>query len=301
MTRLTLEALEVLDAIDRRGSFASAAEELHRVPSAITYSVRQLEDSLGVQLFDRRGHRAVLTDAGRELLTQGRRLLDAAADLECRVQQVAKGWEAELRLAVDTLVGIDKLYGVVGEFYAENTGTRLRISHEVLAGTWDALASGRADLAIGAAGDAPAGRSYPTRPLGSVEMALVAAPFHPICREPQPLSDAALQQHRAVGIADTSRVLPTRTVGLLSGQDVLTVPSLEAKAAAHVAGLGVGFLPKWVAEREAFAGRLRILQVETPRAPIELVIAWRTGPTGKALRWFVNRLADPLVAAELLS
>src|SRR6476620_5286653 len=157
--RLTLESLQVLDAIDRKGSFAAAAEDLNRVPSAVTYSVRQLEEGLGVEVFDRRGHRAVLTAAGRELLSEGRRLLQAASDLECRVQQVAKGWESELRIAVDTLIGIDKLYGLVAEFYQQASGTRLRLVHEVLGGTWDALASGRADLAVGAPGDAPAGRS----------------------------------------------------------------------------------------------------------------------------------------------
>jgi DNA-binding transcriptional LysR family regulator len=299
--RLSLESLQVIDAIDRKGSFAAAAEDLHRVPSAVTYSVRQLEESLGIELFDRRGHRAVLTDAGRELLSEGRRLLQAAADLECRVQQVAKGWESELRIAVDTLIGIDKLYGIVSEFYEQQSGTRLRLSHEVLGGTWDALASGRADLAIGAGGDAPSGRSYVTRPLGRVEMVLVAAPFHPIVNESMPLTDAVIQKHRAVSIADTSRLLPPRTVGLLSGQDVLTVPSLEAKAAAHVAGLGVGSLPRWIAEREAAAGRLRILATEGARLTGDLFVAWRSGQEGRALKWFAKRLEDPLVAAELLS
>ena len=299
--RLSLESLQVIDAIDRKGSFAAAAEDLHRVPSAVTYSVRQLEESLGIELFDRRGHRAVLTDAGRELLSEGRRLLQAAADLECRVQQVAKGWESELRIAVDTLIGIDKLYGIVSEFYEQQSGTRLRFSHEVLGGTWDALASGRADLAIGAGGAAPSGRSYVTRALGRVEMQFVAAPFHPIVNEPLPLSDTAIQKYRAVSIADTSRLLPPRTVGLLSGQDVLTVPSLEAKAAAHVAGLGVGSLPRWIAEREAAAGRLRILPTEGERLAGDLLVAWRSGPEGRALKWFVKRLEDPLVAAELVS
>lgn len=299
--RLSLEALEVLDAIDRKGSFAAAGAELHRVPSAITYSVRQVEDGLGVQLFDRRGHRAVLTPAGRELLAEGRRLLRAAADLECRVQQVARGWESELRLAVDTLIPVPKLYGVVEEFYRQAQGTRLRLSHEVLGGTWDALASGRADLAVGAAGDPPSGHNFTTRPLGWVQMVLVAAPFHPASALPEPLSEPVIEQHRAVSVADSSRLLPPRTVGFLSGRDVLTVPSLEDKAAAHVAGLGVGFLPRWMAEREAGAGRLRILRAEPERAPAELVLAWRPGNEGRALRWFARRLEDPLVAAELLS
>ena len=299
--RLSLESIQVLDAIERNGSFAGAAGELHRVPSAITYSVRQIEEGLGISVFDRGGHRAVLTPAGRELLTEGRRLLQAAADLECRVQQVARGWESELRIAVDTLIGIEKLFGLVGEFYAEKTGTRLRFLHEVLGGDWDALAGGRADLVIGASGDAPSGHNYATRILGRAEMRFVAAPFHPLAREPLPIAEAAIQAHRAVSIADTSRFLPPRTVGLLTGQETLSVPSLEAKAAALVAGLGVGFLPRWMAEREAHAGRLAILATEGSRAPVELQLAWRPGQEGKALRWFVKRLEDPLVVAELLS
>jgi DNA-binding transcriptional LysR family regulator len=299
--KLTLDALEVLDAIDRRGSFAAAAEELHRVPSAITYSVQQMEEALDVPLFDRSGHRARLTEAGRELLDEGRHLLRVAADLECRVRQVAKGWEAELRIAVDTLIGMEKLYGIVAEFYEANTGTRLKFLHEVLGGTWDALASGRADLAIGASGDVPGGAAYTARPLGHVEMVLVAAPFHPLVKEPSPITEATLLRHRAVSIADSSRLLPPRTAGLLSGQDVMTVATLDAKVAAHVAGLGVGWLPRWIAEREAYTGRLVILEAEAPRPRAEMVVAWRPSSTGRATKWFVKRLEDPLVAASLLS
>ena len=299
--RLSIDSLEVLDAIDRKGSFAAAAHDLHRVPSAITYSVRQLEEGLGVELFDRRGHRAVLTEAGRELLNEGRRLLRAAADLECRVQQVARGWESELRIAIDTVIGAGRLYHCLEEFYAQGSGTRLRLSTEVLGGTWDALASARADLAIGAAGDAPSGRNFATQPLGRVQMVLVAAPFHPICKEPEPLTEAVVAKYRAVSVADTSRLLAPRTVGMLSGRDVLSVPSMEDKAAAHVAGLGVGFLPRALAEREAQAGRLTILRADPERPPGDLFVAWRPGDEGKALQWFVKRLADPLVTAELLS
>jgi DNA-binding transcriptional LysR family regulator len=88
---------------------------------------------------------------------------------------------------------------------------------------------------------------------------------------------------------------------MLSGRDVLTVPTMEDKAAAHVAGLGVGFLPTWIAEREAAAGRLRILRAEPERPPADVFTAWRPGAEGNALKWFVKRLADPLVCAELLS
>ena len=299
--KLSLDALQVLDAIDRRGSFATAADELHRVPSAITYTVQQLEQALDVLIFDRSGHRAKLTEAGRELLDEGRHLLRAASDLECRIQQVARGWESELRIAVDMIIGVEKLFGLATEFYAANTGTRLKFLHEVLAGTWDALANARADLAIGTSGDIPPGGGFATRSMGHIEMVLCAAPFHPLAARAQPVAEAMVQEHRAVALADSSRRLPPRTVGLLSGQDTLTVPSLEAKVAAQVAGLGVGRLPRWVAEREQYAGRLKILELEVGEPSMEAFIAWRPANAGKALKWFLKRLEDPLVVASLFS
>jgi DNA-binding transcriptional LysR family regulator len=299
--RLSLDALQVLDAIDRKGSFAAAAGELNRVPSAITYTVQQLEQDLDVLIFDRSGHRARLTAAGFELLSEGRHLLRAAADLECRIQQVAKGWETELRIAVDTIIGTEKIFPLLEQFYQQESGTRIRIQSEVLAGGWDALAGERADLVIGASGDAPPGGGFATLLLGRVKFAFVAAPSHPINQQPRPLTEATILKYRAVSVADSSRLLPPRTVGLISGQDVLTLPSMAAKTAAHIAGLGVGFLPMPIATREAGAGRLNILPVEISKLGGDVLAAWRPNRTGKALRWFLTQLQQPDVTRHLLS
>lgn len=72
---ITLDALRVMDAIDRRKSFAAAAEELYRVPSAISYTVNKLEEELQVELFDRSKRKAELTSVGRLILEQGRHIL----------------------------------------------------------------------------------------------------------------------------------------------------------------------------------------------------------------------------------
>jgi DNA-binding transcriptional LysR family regulator len=299
--RISLEGLQVLDAIDRKGSFAAAAAELNRVPSAVTYTIRQLEQDLDVLLFDRRGHRAVLTAVGHELLNEGRQLLRAAADLECRIQQVAKGWETELRIAVDTIIPPERMFTLIGDFYREESGTQIRVLTEVLGGTWDALQSGRADLAIGASGDAPSGSGFATMLLGHIQFEFVAAPHHPIHAEPMPLTAAIIQKYRAISVADSSRSLLPRTVGLLSGQAVLTLPTMSAKVAAHIAGLGVGFLPQTIAERETAAGRLVVLPVEINKPGGDALIAWRPNRTGKALRWFLKQLQSPEIAAVLLT
>ncbi len=154
----------VLDAIERHGSFAAAAEALHRVPSAITYAVQKLEEDLGVLIFDRSGHRAQFTEAGRELLREGRRLLAAADELESRVKRVATGYEVELRIAVDDLVPMERLFPLLDEFYQSSCGTRLKLLTEVYGGAWDALISGRADLVIGAPSEGPTSGGYSTQP-----------------------------------------------------------------------------------------------------------------------------------------
>ena len=291
--RLSLDALLVLDAIDRLGSFAAAASELNRVPSAITYTVQKLEQDLDVPLFDRRGHRAKLTVAGRELLDEGRHLLRAASELESRIRRVATGWEAELRIAYDGIIPAQPLLDLAAAFYEQQCGTRLRLSAEVLGGCWDAVVSRRADLVIGAPGDGPAGGGYATRALGAIEWVFAVAPGHPLAGLPEPLAIADILSHRAVSVADSSRNLPPRTAGLLSGQETLTVCDLDAKVMAQRMGLGVGNLPRHLAEREAAAGRLVIKTTEEPKHSAPLFLTWRTEHKGKALQWFVKRLQEP--------
>ena len=291
--RLSLETITIIDAIARKGSFAAAAEELHRVPSALTYSVQKLEQDLDVQLFDRSGHRAVLTEAGVELLREGRNLLHAAEALEARVKRVATGYEAELRIAVSDLIPLHDFYPQIEAFYAEACGTRLRILTEVYGGCWDALVSGRADLAVGAPGEGPAGGGYVSRAMGVVEFMFVVAPTHPLASFPEPLTSSDIIQYRAVSAADSSRNLPPRTSGLLTGQDVLTVPDMTAKIEAQRQGLGVGYLPMHMALQEVQAGKLVAKQVEAFKPEAQLFIAWRSSHKGKALQWWTERLVKP--------
>lgn len=298
--KLSLDALLVLDAIDRRGSFSAASDELHRVPSAITYAVQKLEQDLDVQLFDRSGHRAVLTPAGAELLEQGRHLLEAAGAIEARVRRVATGWEAELAIAYDDIFPIDRLLPIVEEFYRIGCGTPLRITAEVLGGCWDALAHGRADLALGVSGSGPATGGYSTRLMGTLPFAFAVAPGHPLAKLPEPLQPTDIVKHRAVVVADSSRNLPPRSSGLLSGQDTLTVPTLAAKVEAQHRGLGVGYLPESLAHREASAGRLVIKKVAEPKPEAALYMAWRSAHKGKALAWFLERLDQPGVLQSFL-
>ncbi|GAB3264390.1 LysR family transcriptional regulator [Chitinimonas naiadis] len=297
--RLSLDALIVLDAIERKGSFAAAAGELHRVPSAVTYTIQKLEQDLDVLIFDRSGHRARLTPAGQELLREGRPLLDAAAALEARVKRVATGWEPELRIAVGDLVDFDVLLESVAAFDRVGGATRLRFSHEGYGGTWDALYTGRADLAIGAPDEAPPGGGFKSLSLGTVTFVLAVAPGHPLAKEPQPIPMQTIRAHRAVSVADSSRSLAPRTSGLLTGQPTLSVSSQRDKLAAQLAGLGVGFLPERIAVPHIAAGRLVALEVEESKPRAQLFVGWPTKSRGNALRWFLDNLSNEAVQRRL--
>ncbi|QLG88261.1 LysR family transcriptional regulator [Chitinibacter bivalviorum] len=300
MLRLSLEALEILDAIARRGSFAAAAEEVHRVPSAVTYMVRKLEDDIGVAIFDRSGHRATLTEAGLELLNEGRHLLRAANELECRIKRVATGWETELTIAVDTIIPLALMFPLLKQFDELGSGTRIRFLHESLGGTWEALLERRADIVVGAIAQGPAGGGYSTQVLGGFQSVFAIAPHHPLASQPEPLSPQTITQHRAVVIPDTARQMPTYSYNILSGQDVLRVPDMPQKVAAQVAGLGCGYLPLAWAQPYLDRGELIVKTVSEVNPQARLCNAWRSQGAGHAMKWWVEALSQSTAIQDWL-
>ncbi len=292
MLKLTFEALEMLDAIDRLGSFGRAASALGKVPSALTYSVRKLEEDLDTLIFDRRGYRAALTPAGKLLLDEGRELLQHASRLQSEIAQTAKGWETELRVALDAILPWSWITPHLDAYFKEGCLAKMRISEETLAGSWDALTDGRVDMVIGATGDVPNSALFSSQPLFDVKFVYCVSPKHPLARANEPIATADVTQFRAIAIADTSRRLPLRTTGLLSGQDRLVVPNMQAKIDAQIAGLGGGYLASWFAKPYLKSAQLVEKRVDTPKPEASLALAWRSNTRGRALAWWRERLRD---------
>jgi len=292
MLKITLESLEILDAIARHGSFGRAAEELDRVPSAITYAVRKLEDDLDTLIFDRSGYRAELTASGKVLLEQGRALLQQADQLQSQIAQTAKGWELELSIVLDAILPWGWLQPHVNAYFADACSAKLRINEEALAGSWEALLDGRADMVIGATSDPPSGVGISTQPLFNVPFLYCVSPAHPLAAASEPLSHEQLKAHRAIVLGDSARRMPLRTSGLLSGQDTLVVPSMQAKVDAQVAGLGSGYLASWFARPYLQDKTLVSKRVDDTKPVSGVVIAWKSGNRGRALTWWRERLRD---------
>lgn len=341
---LTPDALAMMDTIARTGSFAAAARELGKVPSSLTYSVRQLEDALDVLLFDRRSRQARLTPAGEELLSEGRRLLEQMDAVANRVKRVATGWETQLSIAVDGVVSRLTMFELCESFYAlcvssqvaaarpgsvrlpgagetspaatttgtaTGTGTRLRLRTEVMTGTWEALATGQVDLAIGVNFERSPVSGVQVRELGALSFVFAVAPHHPLAAAKAPLSDAELFRHRAVAVADSAQRMAPATINLLPGQDVLTVSSMQLKIDALLRCMGAGFVPEPMIREHVAAGRLVVKPVQRANHAGRMGYAWRSPgePShrterppglGLALRWWLSQLDSPTTRLALL-
>ncbi|MES2205432.1 MAG: LysR family transcriptional regulator [Pseudomonadota bacterium] len=298
MFKISLDALLVLDAIERLGSFAAAGNELFKVPSTISYTVSKLESDLDVQIYERQGPKIALTKAGRELLNEGRHLMKAATDLEHRVRRVASGWETELNIGLDSLFSPVLFIQEIAEFYKVAAQTRLRFIQESLSGTWEALIDRRVDLLL-AAGEGPSGGGYHTHKLGSMQFIFAVAPFHPLAAFNKVLDKNDLYAYKAIAVSDSVRKMPARTVGLLAGQDTLMVPTMRIKLELQKAGLGFGFLPEPLARPAIKAGELIVKEVAETRADEPLYLAWRTGESGSGLKWWIEHVKKESVVEKL--
>ncbi|WP_409311323.1 LysR family transcriptional regulator [Pectobacterium sp. B1J-3] len=285
---LTLEALRVMDAIDRRGSFAAAADELGRVPSALSYTMQKLEEELDVVLFDRSGHRTKFTNVGRMLLERGRILLEAADKLTTDAEALARGWETHLTIVTEALIPSQRLFPLLDKLSLK-ANTQVSILTEVLAGAWERLEQGRADIVIAPDMHFRASSEINTRKLYTMKNIYVASPDHPIHQEAEPLSDVTRVKYRGIAVADTARERPVLTVQLLDKQQRLTVSSLEDKRRALLAGLGVATMPYPMVAQDIAEGRLRVVSPEYSLES-QIIMAWRRDSMGEAKSWCLREI-----------
>ncbi|MBV8658518.1 MAG: LysR family transcriptional regulator [Burkholderiales bacterium] len=297
---LSVDELALLEAIRESGSLSRAAARLGKAPSTVSHAARQLEDRFDALLFDRRRYRLQLTPAGELLAREAARLMQDVSRLTQRVKQVAGGWEDRLWIVTDEVLEFETLVPIIQAFDALQSGVTLRITHEVLTGTWESLRDGRADLVVGATNEPPVIPGLRWFELGVMEWVFAVSPRHPLAKAKGALDRAAISAHRAIVVADTSRRLDARGYGVVGGQPALAVPSMHAKIEAQRQGLGIGWLPRDRVAGLLKRGDLVEKEVADPREPNQLFVAWRGDHQGRALDWWLEQLKSERLATRLV-
>jgi DNA-binding transcriptional LysR family regulator len=288
--KLTLDALTVLDAIERKGSFAGAAQELFRVPSTVTYTVQKLEGDLGFAIFNRVGRRSVLTPAGLVLLEQGRQLLSTAQKVVASAHQVNSGWEAELNIAIDTVWDMNKFYPLIEEFQQLNSGVQINLSEEVMGGTLEAIIEQRADITLGGPPPVAPIQGIKFEKVMSVQWLFVVAKGHPLINKLKPLTEQDTQPYAKVVIRDSATQSPIRAHRSIGERPMLRVASMEQKIKVQLRGMGVGFLPKHKIAPYLDSGELVALEIEKEAPITNQYCAWHSDNAGRAAKWFVDEI-----------
>lgn len=298
---LSAEELALLEAIRETGSLSRAAAQLGKAPSTVSHAARQLESRFDALLFDRRRYRLQLTPAGHLLAEEAGRLMQDMARMTQRVRQIASGWEDRLWIVTDEVIEFELVMPVIRTFDGLQSGVRLRLTNEVLSGTWEALREGRGDLVVGATNKPPAIPGLRWFELGVMEWVFAVAPHHPLAAANRPLRREDISAHRGVVVADSSRMTAGRAYGVVGGQASLAVPSMRAKILAQRDGLGVGWVPRRRIASLLKRGELVEKSTADPREPNVLYVAWRGDHEGRALQWWLEQLRQPRLAKRLVN
>ncbi|MCU5772597.1 LysR family transcriptional regulator [Erwiniaceae bacterium BAC15a-03b] len=290
--RLNLEALLILDALDRHGTFAAAAARMFKTASALSYTIQKMESDLGITLLDRSGHRATFTSTGRLMLEKGRVLLRAVSELEQQAKYVESGWESKLTISLDASVPFALLSPLIDEFCQQHQHTQLLFRHDVLAGCWEALSYGEADIVFGAVQEPVRHNGIQCTPIGWLEYVFAIAPQHPLAALAQPLLREQIRQYRAVVVNDSSRHGEGSDLRVLDEQPILSVHSFSDKVQAQLDGLGCGYLPRYLAAPYLADGRLVERQLDSEPRRDQAFLAWKESATGNAAQWWRERLQN---------
>lgn len=289
--KITLDQWRALVAVVDAGGYAQAAEALHKSQSTISYAVRQVEQLLGVNAFERVGRRARLTAAGQVLVRRARALLDEAGRLERAAVQMAEGWEAELRIAAEIIFPTWRLLECLANLSESQPQMSMQLHESVLGGTAELLTSGRVDLAI--ASSIPAG--FIGDVLCQVRFVAAAAPEHPLHHLGRAVTAQDLRHHRHLIVRD-SGTQPAAGAALKVTDQRWTVTSKATSIRAACMGLGFAWYAEDIIRNELDSGELKPLPMAEGGerwATLYLVYADpdRIGP---ATRQFAERLRQGL-------
>lgn len=258
-----LAQLRVFREVARQMSFTRAAAALGRSQPAVSAQIRQLEDALGVELFEQIGRRVHLTDAGRELLGAVQRLLATIDEIDGMVADLKGTRKGTLRVGAASTAGEYVVPPLLGAFHKAYPGIGVSLVVDNRAGVLRRLAENEIDLAV--MGRVPEGADLEDEPVLPNPLVVIAAAGHPLARRRHVgletlMGEIWLVREEGSGTRlALERLLEARG---LSPRERLVLSSNSAIKQAAVAGLGVAVMARAALDLELAARRLAVLDVK---------------------------------------
>lgn len=289
--KTTLDQWLTLHEIDRSGSIQAAATEMNKSHTTLIYAVKKLEEQLGIALIEVQGRRAVLTEEGQSLLRRANTMLEQARELEVISEQLSKGVESEITIAIDHLCDPEWLYGPMAEYLSQNTTTSIQVVETSLSKTTEMVTSEQADIAII---NLPV-TNYPAEAFGITTMVPVVAAHHSLAQK-NSLCLTELSTVSQIVIRDLGGETDKKSkqdVGWLKSRQRITVDNFDH--AFRAVGQGVGFcrLPEHIVKSRT-DDKIVVLNIESAeryQVPMHLTLP-KGAKTGPAAKCFYDMLLN---------
>lgn len=297
ISRISLDQWRALVAVVDAGGFAQAAEVLHKTQSTVSYAVRQIEERLGLEVFEIVGRKAVLTPAGEVLYRRGAALVGESERLERTAENLARGEEAELRLSVEVIFPTWLLLRCLKRFAEEFPHMRVELHESVLGGADELLAGGHVDLAV--CGHVPPG--FIGDLLMPVHFIAAAAPDHPLHLLGRELTLDDLREHRHIIVRDSGSRRDHEAAWHVS-EHRWSLGNKATAIRAAIIGLGFAWYPQENIREELESGKLKPLPLREGaerRGTLHLVYADRDG-AGPGTRRLAEILSEAAQQCNML-
>jgi LysR family transcriptional regulator, low CO2-responsive transcriptional regulator len=252
--------LRAFTILARTGSFTQTAREMNLSQSAVSHSMKALESEVGCRILDRMGKKAVLTQAGEQLLNRATRILAEMSEARAELGRLGKWGQSRLRLGASTTACQHVLPGVLREFKDSFPNCAISIEPGDTPEMIEALRAHRIDLAVNL--EPARGEALEFRSLFTDELHFIVSPQHPwaiagrVTREEVPKQNYILYKRRSYTSAMIEEYFRAEDIVLFSQLDM---GNMEAIKELVKLGLGVSILAPWTARKELDEGSLKAL------------------------------------------
>jgi len=243
--------LRAFATLARKGSFTLAAKELFLSQSAVSHSMKALEQDVGCRLLDRLGKRVILTQAGEQLLHHAERILQEMSQARSSLEQLGKWGRVRLRIGATTTACEHILPAVLRELKESFPQCIISIEPGDAAEAIELLRSSRIDLALTL--EPRNENQLEFHLLFSDELVFLMSPQHPwaaqgrVVREEIPRQNYILYNKASYTFRLVEDYFRQEDMVL---NTVIELGSMEAIKELVKLGLGVSILAPWIAQKE---------------------------------------------------
>ncbi len=290
----TLDQLQVFLTVAETGSFSAASRSLNRAQSVVSYTIANLEAQLEVTLFERAGRHSKLTDEGRAMVEDARRIVAGLQEMRARAKGLKQGLEAEVSLVLSTIVPAEVVVAVLREFRDAFPTVSLNLNVGELGMVMEMVMSRKAAIGIGGA-MFHQDDGLIVEKIGHSFMVPVAAADHPLALLDRPLTLADVREEVQLVVMDMSGLTKGRDFNVLSYRK-WRVSDIATKYQLIKGGLGWGGLPASLVRNDVINGSLKVLELdayEIGEYPLYSLRKTDT-PAGPATKWLINSFHERL-------